>query len=144
MLGLRDHRTTRSVARPTPFLIRWPATSCISSNSIRRSVSAISADGQRKFGYQTNHHTIKHFLDVHPIPVQLPLKSTTFHQFDDAYRARWTVVRMSYEGSRSLALRGASSSPASTSTTFWRRSSAMALLAWKINARAHRIIPPTN
>jgi transposase InsO family protein/transposase len=53
---------------------------------------------QRKFDYQTNHHTIRHFLDQHPIPVQLPLPWTTFHQFEDAYQARWTVVRMYYEG----------------------------------------------
>jgi transposase InsO family protein len=53
---------------------------------------------QRKFGYQTNHHTVRSFLERHPIPVQLPLPWTTFHQFEDAYQARWTVVRMYYEG----------------------------------------------
>lgn len=53
---------------------------------------------KRKYGYITNHHTVKRFLDDHPIPVQLPLPITHFHQFDDAYRARWTVVRMFYEG----------------------------------------------
>jgi transposase InsO family protein len=53
---------------------------------------------ERKFGYQTNHHTLKHFLEQHPIPVQLGLKLETFHQFDDAYQARWTVVRLFYEG----------------------------------------------
>jgi len=52
----------------------------------------------RKFGYKTNHHTVKAFLERNPIPVQLPLPVTTFHQFEDAYRARWTVVRMYYEG----------------------------------------------
>ncbi len=30
--------------------------------------------------------------------MQLPLPITRFHQFDDAYRARWAVVRMYYEG----------------------------------------------
>lgn len=30
--------------------------------------------------------------------MQLPLPTTEFHQFDDAYRARWTVVKMHYEG----------------------------------------------
>ncbi len=50
----------------------------------------------RKYGYRTNHHTVRGFLDRHPIPVQLPLPG--FHQFDDAYRARWTMVRMYYEG----------------------------------------------
>jgi len=48
----------------------------------------------RKYGYKTNHITIKRFLEHHPIPVQLPLPLTGYHQFDDAYRARWTVVRM--------------------------------------------------
>ncbi len=52
----------------------------------------------RKYGYKTNHHTVRSFLDRHPLPVQLPLPMTGFHQFDDAYRARWTVVRMYYEG----------------------------------------------
>src|SRR5260370_24605116 len=32
---------------------------------------------------------------------QLPLLVTGFHQFEDAYRARWTVVRLHYEGWRS-------------------------------------------
>lgn len=53
---------------------------------------------QRKFGYTTNHHTVRRFLERHALPVQLPLPLTTFHQFDDAYQARWTVVRLSYEG----------------------------------------------
>jgi hypothetical protein len=44
---------------------------------------------QRKFGYYTNHHTAKRFLDRHALPVQLAA---------DAYRARWTVVRLFYEG----------------------------------------------
>jgi transposase len=53
---------------------------------------------QRKFGYQTNHHTVRSFLERHPIPEQLPLLWTTFHQFEHAYQARWTVVRMYHEG----------------------------------------------
>jgi transposase InsO family protein len=53
---------------------------------------------RRKFGYTTNHHTLRRFLDHHVFPVQLPLPLTTFHQFDDAYQARWTVVRLWYEG----------------------------------------------
>jgi putative transposase len=52
----------------------------------------------RKYGYTTNHHTVKRFLDAPALPVQLPLPVTGFHQFDDAYRARWTVVRLFYEG----------------------------------------------
>ncbi|MHC4207128.1 MAG: helix-turn-helix domain-containing protein, partial [Planctomycetota bacterium] len=53
---------------------------------------------ERKFGYQTNHHTVKHFLGRYPIPVQLELNITYFHQFEDAYQARWTVVRLWAEG----------------------------------------------
>lgn len=53
---------------------------------------------QRKYGCKTNHHTVRLFLRRHPIPVQLPLPITRFHTFDDAYQARWTVVRLFYEG----------------------------------------------
>jgi transposase InsO family protein len=53
---------------------------------------------ERKFGYHTNHHTVKHFLEKHPIAVQLPLKLTKFHEFDDAFQARWMIVRLFYEG----------------------------------------------
>lgn len=38
------------------------------------------------------------FLERHAIPVQFPLEITHFHQFEDAYRARFTVLRMYYEG----------------------------------------------
>lgn len=53
---------------------------------------------RRKFGYVTNHSTVKRFLLRHPVPVQLPLHLTHFHDFDNAYQARWTVVRMWAEG----------------------------------------------
>jgi len=53
---------------------------------------------ERKYGHKTHHLTVKRFLDRNPIPVQLPLQVTLFHQFEDAYQARWTVVRMYYEG----------------------------------------------
>jgi transposase InsO family protein len=53
---------------------------------------------ERKFGCKTNHHTLQQFLRRHAFPVQLPLPVTTFHQFEDAYLARWTVVRLWYEG----------------------------------------------
>jgi hypothetical protein len=33
---------------------------------------------QRKFGYKTNHHTIQHFFERHPIPVQLDLTCRSF------------------------------------------------------------------
>ena len=53
---------------------------------------------QRKFGYTTNHHTVKHFLERFALPVQLELNLLAFAEFADAYQARWTVVRMWYEG----------------------------------------------
>jgi transposase InsO family protein len=53
---------------------------------------------ERKFGFHTNHHTIQRFLRQHPLPAQLPLPWKTFHQFADAYQARWQVVRLFYEG----------------------------------------------
>src|SRR5438552_1340614 len=53
---------------------------------------------QRKFGYKTNHHTLKRFLEPYNTPIQLVLGLTTFSTFADAYHARWTVVRMAYEG----------------------------------------------
>jgi transposase InsO family protein/transposase len=52
----------------------------------------------RKFGYKTNHHTLKRFLEPYETPIQLELDLTTFSSFADAYQARWTVVRMAHEG----------------------------------------------
>ncbi|UCC53369.1 MAG: helix-turn-helix domain-containing protein [Anaerolineaceae bacterium] len=51
-----------------------------------------------KFGHKTDHKKVQRFLERHPIPVQLELDITHFHDFEDAYEARWTVVRMFYEG----------------------------------------------
>lgn len=39
---------------------------------------------QRKFGYTTNHHTVKHFLERFAIPVQLELNLLAFSDFADA------------------------------------------------------------
>ena len=52
----------------------------------------------RKFGYKTNHHTLKRFLEPYDTPLQLELALPTFATFADAYHARWTVVRMAVEG----------------------------------------------
>lgn len=41
---------------------------------------------------------MKRFLERHPVTVQLELDLIHFHEFEDAYEARWTVVRMYYEG----------------------------------------------
>ncbi|MDH3674051.1 MAG: helix-turn-helix domain-containing protein, partial [Anaerolineae bacterium] len=51
-----------------------------------------------EFGYKTNHVTVREFLNRHPIPVQLEFDFTDFHSFDDAYQARWMVVKMYYQG----------------------------------------------
>jgi transposase InsO family protein len=53
---------------------------------------------QRKFGYKTNHHTVKAFLARHASPVQLEMPLLAFTEFADAYHARWTVVRLWAEG----------------------------------------------
>jgi transposase InsO family protein/transposase len=53
---------------------------------------------EREFGYQTNHVTVKEFLNRHPIPVQLGFDFIEFHEYDDAYQARWTVVKMWAQG----------------------------------------------
>jgi transposase InsO family protein/transposase len=53
---------------------------------------------QRKFGYHTNHHTVHRFFARHALPVQLELQMPVFTAFTEAYQARWTVVRMWYEG----------------------------------------------
>jgi transposase InsO family protein len=60
----------------------------------------------RKFGYHTNHHTLKRFLDRHTFPVQLELDLPKFSDFAEAYRARWTVVRMAYEGWHNTSIAG--------------------------------------
>jgi putative transposase len=52
----------------------------------------------RKFGYKTNHHTLKRFLAPYDTPIQLELDLTTFSSYADAYQARWRVVRMATEG----------------------------------------------
>jgi len=99
MLGLVDQRTIHAGRRPHAF--PDPVAAYILFLKQRyppiryREIVRIL---ERKFGYHTNHHTVKRFLDDHPIPVQLPFDWTTFHQFEDAYRARWTVVRMYHEG----------------------------------------------
>jgi hypothetical protein len=61
---------------------------------------------QRKCGYKTNHHTLKRFVARYEMPCQLDLDLPTFAAFADAYQARWTVVRMAYEGWEQKAHRG--------------------------------------
>ncbi len=45
----------------------------------------------RKFGYKTNHHTLKRFLAPYDTPMQLELDLTTFSSYEEAYQARWRV-----------------------------------------------------
>jgi transposase InsO family protein len=99
MLGLVDRRTTESGrkghAYPEPVAQYILYLKQLYPPIHFREIVRILA---RKFGFKTNHHTVKHFLEQYPILVQLDLELATFHQFDDAYQARWTVVRLFYEG----------------------------------------------
>ena len=60
----------------------------------------------RKFGYKTNHHTLKRCLEPYDTPLQLELALPTFATFADAYQARWTVVRMAVEGWNKTSIAG--------------------------------------
>jgi hypothetical protein len=98
MLGLVDRRTTTDNGRH-----RYPdivAGTILYLKQLYPGIHyrEIARIVERKYGYKTNHHTVKGFLERHAIPVQLPLPVTHFHQFEDAYWARFTVVRMYYEG----------------------------------------------
>lgn len=56
---------------------------------------------QRIFGYHTNHHTVKRFLERHPLPAQLefPLDVAPAPlSAQEAYRVRLTVVRLHWQG----------------------------------------------
>jgi transposase InsO family protein len=99
MLGLRDQRAghagRKGHAYPEPVAAhmlylkqRYPP---IHYREIVRIIA-------RKFGYTTNHVTVKHFLEQHAIPVQLELDFPSFHMFEDVYQAHWTVVHMWAEG----------------------------------------------
>lgn len=107
MLGLGDQRTTKAGRSPHPFPERVAGYLLYAKQLYppvhdRELVRIV----QRKFGYRTNHHTVRAFLERHRLPVQLPLPLTRFHQFEDAYRARWTVVRMYYEGWQQRSIAG--------------------------------------
>ncbi len=53
---------------------------------------------ERRYGYKTTHPTVKRFLERHPVPYQMELGLKPFHEFEDAYQARWTVMRLFHEG----------------------------------------------
>ena len=47
---------------------------------------------QRKFGYTTNHHTIKHFLERFAIPVQLELNLPDSTELRGSAHPRWSIT----------------------------------------------------
>ena len=88
-LGRKGHQYPEAIARNILYLKQlYPP---IHYREIARILG-------RKFGYKTNHHTVKRFLERHPIPVQLEFPLDAFHDYESAYEARWTVVRLFYEG----------------------------------------------
>lgn len=99
MFGLVDQRSTQSGRKPHHYPERI-ANYLVYVKHLYPPIhyEELARIVQRKFGYVTNHSTVKRFLLRHPVPVQLPLHLTHFHDFDTAYRARWTVVRMWAEG----------------------------------------------
>jgi transposase InsO family protein len=107
MVGLVDQRTTKAGRTPHGFPARVAGCLLYAKQLYppvhdRELVRLV----QRKFGYRTNHHTVRAFLERHPLPVQLPLPITRFHQFEEAYQARWAVVRMYYEGWQQRSIAG--------------------------------------
>lgn len=99
MLGLVDQRATKAGRKSHVF--PPPVARCLIH--IKHAYPPIHYRElvrivERKFGYKTNHHTVKRFLDDHPIPEQLTLDIQGFHDFEQAYQARWLVVRLAYEG----------------------------------------------
>lgn len=99
MLGLVDQRTTaareREVGYPDPIAKYILYLKQLYPPIHYREIVRIIG---KKFGYKTNHGKVQRFLERYSIPVQLELELTHFHDFADAYEARWTVVRMFYEG----------------------------------------------
>lgn len=99
MLGLVDQRSTAGAGResgyPEPIAKTILYLKHLYPPIHYREIVRIIGN---KFGYKTNHGKVKRFLERHPVTVQLELALTHYHEFDNAYEARWTVVRMYYEG----------------------------------------------
>ena len=88
-LGRQDHGYPEAIAAPRLSVKqRYPP---MHDRAIVRIV-------QRKFGYKTTQHTVKHFRARFALPVQRELELLAFAEFADASQARWTVVRLWYEG----------------------------------------------
>jgi transposase InsO family protein len=99
MLGLQDRRTRRAGRKPSDYpepIIRYIL--YLKHIYPPMSLREIERILKRKFGYKTNHHTLQRFLDRNPTTEQLEMPFKTFHDFDDAYQARFAVVRMAQEG----------------------------------------------
>ena len=99
MFGLADQRAGKAGRKPH----QYPEAVAAEILSLKQLYPPIHYQEivrivERKFGYKTNHHTVKSFLERHPIPVQLELPLVDFHSFEDAAQARWTVVRMWAQG----------------------------------------------
>jgi transposase InsO family protein/transposase len=99
MLGLVDQRSTAAgdieIGLPDPIAKYVLYLKHLYPPINYREIARIIGN---KFGYKTNHGKVKRFLERHSVTVQLELELTHFHDFEDAYEARWTVVRMFYEG----------------------------------------------
>jgi hypothetical protein len=99
MLGLVDKRSqstpSREIGYPEPIAKYMLYLKHLYPPIHYREIVRILA---RKFGYKTNHNKVKRFLERNPVTIQLEMKLEHFHDFEDAYEARWTVVRMFYEG----------------------------------------------
>ncbi len=99
MLGLVDQRSTasrdRKVGYPEPIAKYILYLKHLYPPIHYREIVRII---EKKFGYKTNHGKVQRFLKRHPVSVQLEMELAHFHDFEDAYEARWTVVRLFYEG----------------------------------------------
>jgi hypothetical protein len=88
-LGPQDHVYPEASAAPILYVKqRYPP---MHDRDIVRLV-------QRTCGDKTTPHTGKHFLTRFALPGQLELNLLAFAEFAEAYQARWTVVRLWYEG----------------------------------------------
>jgi transposase InsO family protein len=107
MLGLADHRPGAAGRKghvyPDAIAAYMLSLKQLYPPLHLREIARILA---RKFGYHTNHHTLQRFLARHALPVQLELGLPRFSDFAEAYQARWTVVRMAYEGWNNTSIAG--------------------------------------
>ena len=94
----------------------------------------------RKFGYKTNHHTLKRFL-APDIPHQPNSGASHFRHLCRCLPR--PLDGGPYGGGRmeQRVLRTASSCRGPMSIRFWRPLNGMALRAWRSSARGHRSIP---